>query len=353
MENILKKEETMKIMPVIHGGHSVLDNHSPKHCGLSPERYRKGNFILENCSYCPARRYCYRIQDPRDSYEKVKFLKLIYRCYLEIAREKKINPMGFVVHLPVPAPFRTYLLKRYNVSEFKATNVCMPPEDLDVFITAVKSLSKEFGDQAVWGVEIDFIPKEFRDNQETEDYLAKLPKKIIIIGSVHFISINGQIFRVGRQGNDLINAQNYIKKHSLEDFWVNILQATLQLVTDYKIDILAHPFAFEKHLPFCPVTSETEKLVKKIAEVATEKGIVVELNSSGLTKGIHQQDPYFPAQWVKIFQEYGTRFTIGDDSHNQLQIGQAYQKLEEFMKSCGLTEIYIPSQKSWRPISIQ
>lgn len=336
-------------MPVIHGGHSVLDNHSPKHCGLPPERYEK-DFFLKNCGMCPARKYCYHIEIPKTFAEKLELLKTIYCCYLTVANQRNVSPMGFVVHLPVPVLFRTYLLEHYVVSEFEKTNVCMEPQDFAVFAAIANNFSKEREGKSVFGVEIDFIPQEFRDNQEMNTYLTHLPPKTFIIGSVHFVSIGSQIFRVGRQGNDLVNAEKYIENYDAENFWLNILKATLELVKSYDIHILGHPFVFEKHLPFCPVTSKTENLFEEITKIVAEKNIIVELNSSGFAKGIHKEDPYLPIHWVKMLQKHHVRFTIGDDSHSQLQIGQGYEELKVFMEKCNIDVIYIPILEVWEPI---
>lgn len=317
-------------VPSVHGGHSVIDNHHPKHCGLSSEKFWRGEWLFKECAQCEARRWCYNIQKP-EPYEMVDLLEIIYLCYLKIAKKQKIQPYGLTIHLPFPFEFIDYLRQRYDSSVLRDF-LTMPVKDLGIFIAVAERLRKKVGpEEVVFCVEVDLLPRRSKSsNRDFLDDLVKSIPEIIIIGSVHFVEIDGEILRVSRQ--DAERAEKFIRQRGIRNFWKEVIRHNLQLLEEYPIDVLGHLFVFQKHLEMCPEDDkEINALVDKIIKQVVDREIFIDINSSGLVKGRHNDNPYFPPHWLKRFNEAGAHFVLGDDAHSQHQIGQKFDEVRDYL----------------------
>ncbi len=329
------------MLPCTHGGHSVIDAHGKKHCGLLPERF-EADWLTKACPHCSARKWCYNIEKPTDDNEIIESLETIYRCYIEIAIQQGIQPFGLTAHLPVPGEFAKKMIQRYGVSSFQETNLCMLERNLLLFVEAARRVRNYYGPKKVLiATEVDFLPLQFSNQDILQTLLKEMPN-IVIIGSVHFVEIDGEIFRLGRQGKDKEQAEAYIARNGVTVFWKKIFESYLDLIEQCEIDILGHLFAFQKHLPACPDNPEIRQFIERIIDAVANKKILVDINTSGFTKGIHRDNPYFPENWVRMFRDRGARFTIGDDSHSQSQIGQALAQCQTFLSVQGVDTVHIP-----------
>lgn len=313
-----------------HGGHSVIDNHTVPYASLKPEDFGINWLYAEKCPQCPAKEWCYSVSQPRDKAEKLAMLRLIYECYIATFQKMGIKPI-LLCHAPFSIAFEDFLSQRYGRS-FRECHVQMPREDFPLFLEAA---TKTQSSGHLVGVEFDYLPPRFQDPSPFLPWVANCYPKILRIASVHFLEIEGEILRLGRQDGELERALAVYNRVGPETFWSHVWDATLSVLSA-GIDVLGHPFAWQKHLDECPDTPALREKITRVARVMADRNVLADLNASGLKKGKHRENPYFPAKWISVFKEAGVRFTVGDDSHNQSQIGRGYDELLAFCRANGV-----------------
>lgn len=91
--------------------------------------------------------------------------------------------------------------------------------------------------------------------------------------------------------------------------------------------------------------------------VIIERNALLEVNSSGLRKGL--KEPYPMRCICEAFLKMGGRLTLSDDSHGIAQIGTCYPEALKYISSLGTTEIWCLDREkgaadiSHRSISLQ
>ena len=327
------------MLPSVHSGHSVIDLHRIGVCGLKPQHYQK-EWFLPRCSDCPANQWCYNVTIPNGQIA-VEQLVEIYHCYLEIAIQRGINPFALLIHLPYPEDYGQLLVERYGVLDFRLVEHTMPKEDLPIFIEAIKKLKAE-RENILVAVEVDFLPKSYSNKEILEELVRQIPD-ILIIGSVHAMEVDGTLILQGKRGNDKNVTDGFIKDNGLERFWEAVLKAHFRMLSQVKPDVLGHLFAFQKYVPKCPKTKKITSLIYEIIDLVVHHRILVDVNTSGFVKGVHMDDPYFPAEWAEVFREAGAQFVTGDDSHGPAQIGQAFLQCREWLVKNGINTLQVPT----------
>ncbi len=321
----------------VHGGHSSIDNHNPWWSGFDPALVRNSFFLPALCPRCPGLQWCYNLERPPDLTAQVKSLRAIYDCYRQVARDRGLEPFCVTVHAPFPPAFERMLELRYEMPYIQA-KVQMPREDFPVFLRASR-------DSLYRAVEFEILPAAYRT--ESDSLIREVRDEnpsLIRIASLHHLEIDGQILRQGNQHGERERTLAVYQQVGPEYFWRRVLETTLEAVGVMDCHALGHPFGWHKRLPEpCPVNAETRRLAAEIAQIVARRQIYIDLNTSGFCKGNFRGNPYFPAEWVPIFLEAGARFTCGDDSHNQSQVGQGYNQLSGFLQSTGIKEL-------WRPV---
>ncbi|KAF2684368.1 histidinol-phosphatase [Lentithecium fluviatile CBS 122367] len=92
-----------------------------------------------------------------------------------------------------------------------------------------------------------------------------------------------------------------------------------------------------RDLHFRDMEGVWKRIERNLKLVATYGGIL-ELNSSGLRKGLAEPYPCLPI--CQRFLRMGGRFAMSDDSHDVGQIGTHYPRLLEFIQNAGVEEVY-------------
>jgi histidinol-phosphatase (PHP family) len=78
-------------------------------------------------------------------------------------------------------------------------------------------------------------------------------------------------------------------------------------------------------------------------KVIVEQGGLVEVNSSGLRKGLNQ--PYPSRSVCEEYLKLGGKLTLSDDSHGVKQVGTNYMKVMEYLDSLGVEVLYTLDRK--------
>ncbi|KAF1830041.1 histidinol phosphate phosphatase H [Decorospora gaudefroyi] len=96
---------------------------------------------------------------------------------------------------------------------------------------------------------------------------------------------------------------------------------------------------------FAGMTSVWEKMKRNLEFVASYGGLL-ELNSSGLRKGLAEPYPCLPI--CQMFLDMRGGFVMSDDSHGVDQIGTNYARLLAFVQKAGIKQIYYVDQAGVR-----
>lgn len=208
----------------------------------------------------------------------------IMREYVKKCKELNINKVLFLDHGNRMSP--------------KHTPVLNNPEVIKTFLTNINIVRKEYPDMEIKsGIESDF--------SYDEDFKEKELKNItesgvdIIIGSVHGMS-----------------------KADYKDY----LQANLDMLNTYPLNIMGH-------LKLRKEYEDYTDIIEEIVKVASQKNIIVEINTSERSRWDLHQLEYM----LSLFKKYNTKYTFGSDAHKIEEIGyhipEMYIKLDKIFNN--------------------
>lgn len=97
--------------------------------------------------------------------------------------------------------------------------------------------------------------------------------------------------------------------------------------------------------------SRYDAIINKILETIIKQGIALEVNSSGIRKGLHVPMP--TAEYIKRYYDKGGRMvTVGSDAHRASDVGADIPQCLEMLKGIGFAEICVFRKKQPVFISI-
>lgn len=95
--------------------------------------------------------------------------------------------------------------------------------------------------------------------------------------------------------------------------------------------------------------SRYDAIIDKILETIIGNGIAMEVNSSGIRKGLHEPMP--SAEYIKRYYDKGGRMiTVGSDAHRVSDVGADIPQVVDMLKAVGFNEICVFRKK--QPIFI-
>lgn len=122
------------------------------------------------------------------------------------------------------------------------------------------------------------------------------------------------------------------------ELWVQALESKVPF------DIMAHP-DLPKKLGFKP-SFDTTEYYAKMAEAAAKAGVMIEVNTAGLHKPVHELYPA-PAL-LTAFCEAGVPCTIGSDAHDPLHVGRSFEEGYALLRAAGYKHITVPTRSGDR-----
>ncbi|MGN1340126.1 MAG: histidinol-phosphatase HisJ family protein [Oscillospiraceae bacterium] len=97
--------------------------------------------------------------------------------------------------------------------------------------------------------------------------------------------------------------------------------------------------------------SRYDAIIDKILETIIRNGIAMEVNSSGIRKGLHVPMP--SSEYIKRYFDKGWRMiTVGSDAHRASDVGADIPEVIGLLKAVGFTEICVFRKKQPRFIPI-
>lgn len=234
------------------------------------------------------------------------------------AAQKGLQLIGFSEHSPRPL--------KYN---YKHEYRDQLTHSFPSYISEVKALkSLPEGPKTLLGLEMDWFDEEIdfiRSSIAAWDY-------DYIIGSVHFLGTWG--FDDGRE-LWLNSSQEECEKRYKKYFqsWLRMLQSGL-------FQIAAHPdlikiFSIERFHTWVQ-KKEAQELIEECLIALRDSGMAMEISSAGLRKPC--QEIYPCSQIMTIAARLNVPISIASDAHCIADIGNDFEKLENYARSFGFHE---------------
>jgi len=251
--------------------------------------------------------------------------------YVKIAIDKNLVEIGISDHFPLEViiddPQFMDIIKRASMEEKEFPN----------YIKEIKSLKEKYKNKIKirLSTEINFAtPGRALTNQKNvlEPFMDDYD---YLLGAIHDIKWHESpiIIMDPREGSEAL------KKYGFEKITLEYIKKLIKLVdTDY-FDVIAH---FDNHRvllrPDKPHYSQNtwQKLLSLLDKIKN-KGMAIEINTSGTLKGIGSQ---FPSdEIVKEIIRRDIPLLLGSDAHRPENIGYKFEDFLEKAKKWGLSHI--------------
>ena len=208
----------------------------------------------------------------------------------------------------------------------------------DAFYTHARRLQQSYrathpGFELLVGLETEYLrPIDLRILQLL---VARYPPDLIV-GSVHHVNgtpidFDGSLWR---QAHDACA--------STADFYNTYLDHQLEVIDRLAPAVIGH---FDVILLYAPDDKKdwlsyagVRERARRNIEAAVGRGALFELNSAALRKG--WSTPYPRHDIVAMIQEAGGKFCLSDDSHGPAQVGLNYDRLQDYVRECGIDTLY-------------
>ncbi len=221
------------------------------------------------------------------------------------AIEKGLDEIGFSDHVSM-----------------KPVSWALQEVDLPVMTRQITEARNRFGHMINirYGIEMDYFPGK-------EAQIARIIETLpldYVIGSVHFIddwNFDGD--------------QSFYGKWSNDELYSKYFRLVMQAAKSHLFDILGHADLIKKFSIF-PESDQTN-LLEEVAEVISQSGMAIELNTAGLDKPCAE---YYPGpQFLKLLNARNVPVTISSDAHHPGQIARHYDHALHYLRDCGYRRI--------------
>ena len=251
--------------------------------------------------------------------------------YVKVAIDKNLTEIGISDHFPLGAilddPQFKEIIKR----------VSMEVKEFPNYIKEIKSLKEKYKNKIKirLSTEINFATPGRALNRQKKVLEPFMDDYDYLLGAIHDIKWHESpvIIIDPREGSEAL------KKYGPEKITLEYIKKLIKLVeTDY-FDVIAH---FDNYRvlfrPSTPHYSQNtwQKLLDLLDKIKN-KGMAIEINTSGTLKGIGSQ---FPSD--KIIKEVIQRdipIMLGSDAHRPKNIGYMFEEFIQKAKKWGLSHI--------------
>ncbi|HYY74150.1 MAG TPA: histidinol-phosphatase HisJ family protein [Solirubrobacterales bacterium] len=195
-------------------------------------------------------------------------------------------------------------------------------DDLDAYCEFVRTTPLRLG------IEVDFVPgaeDRTRNLIEERDF-------DYVIGSVHFL---------GNHAVDMEGEHDVWRADGDPDsIWRGYFELLAEAARSGLFDVLAHPDLVKKWGAGRPPPERDPRFYYEPAvEAIAEAGVAVEVSTAGLRKPVGE---IYPAPALgRMCVEAGAAFSLSSDAHTPAEIGYAYDRAVEEMRSWGIEEIAV------------
>ena len=263
--------------------------------------------------------------------------------YVQSAINKGLIELGISDHapgdiLPILPQFENY--KHFSMSS----------TDFPEYIREIYFLKEMFKKKIKirCSTEISFSSTEDLKIQKKalEPFLEKFD---YIIGAIHIIQWEGEdawSFNIPHQ------SKSNLEKHGADKIILEYYKMLKEMVKSDLIDIVAH-FDNFKYM-FTPdepnYTEDAWQIIYDVMDIIEKTGKVVEINTSGILKGLSN---HFPSDnIVKELIRRKIPLTLSSDAHKPEQVGFMFEDFIKKAKKWNLNELYQFKKKKKIPVKI-
>ena len=251
--------------------------------------------------------------------------------YVKVAIGKNFSEIGISDHFPLGA-----ILDDPQFKEI-IKGVSMEVKEFPNYVKEIKSLKEKYKNKIKirLSTEINFATPGRALNRQKNVLDPFMDDFDYLIGAIHDIKWHESpiIIMDPREGSEAL------KIYGNEKITSEYIKKLIKLVdTDY-FDVIAH---FDNHRvlfrPDRPHYSQNtwQKLLDLLDKIKN-KGMAIEINTSGVLKGIGSQ---FPSdEIVKEIIQYDIPLTLGSDAHRPKYVGYLFEEFIEKAKKWGLSHI--------------
>lgn len=236
--------------------------------------------------------------------------------YVQAAANAGLQRVTFTCHTPL------------DLESFGGPGIRMRASQLSEYVDLVdeaREFGRPLGVEVLLGIEAEITADE-RALEIMDDALASRPFDFIL-GSLH---------------HQLPSYRDYIRRLGLEDddaIIRNYFELLILGIESQRYHSIAHPDVIRIYgtvAPFDPV--DYESVIREALRAAARHGVMWEINTSGLTKGVFELHPApIVFQWAR---EEGVGFTTGSDSHQPRRVGESFGAVEALLRENGIQEVY-------------
>ncbi len=243
--------------------------------------------------------------------------------YIQNAASRGIGLVTFTCHIPL------------DPDRFGGPHVRMRADQLPVYFEEIDRAREQtrasgLPVEVLTGIEAEIYPDE--DALEEMDATLREYPFDFVLGSLHHQCDGYQdwIIRQDFQSDEAV----------IEAYFRHIRRGVLSR----RYDSIAHPdviriYGTVRHFePACH-----EKTIRALLAALVETGTCMEVNTSGLIKGVYQvhPDPLI-LDWAA---EAGVHLTMGSDAHTPEQVGQHFGPIRRMLRSKGFRELFVYRQR--------
>ena len=221
--------------------------------------------------------------------------------YIESAIEKGIKEICFTDHIPLPDEFD--LKHRMRL------------KDMDVYLNWIESCKKKYKEISILtGIEADYI-EGYEDYLES--FISQYPFDLVIM-AVHFV-------KQWPKGQWVFSYN--LPDKSITQIYNDYFEAVLKGINTGFFDIVGHlDLIKESNFSILKTNSNNiDKIVNKIFD----RGMSVEVNTSGLHKPINEIYPSFDI--LKKIIKKGIPILFSSDSHSPEHVGFKFNEVMKYL----------------------
>jgi histidinol-phosphatase (PHP family) len=255
--------------------------------------------------------------------------------YVKAGLDKGFSILGFSPHAPLP----------YE------NDWTMADESLRIYLQlAEEIINNNNGPIELYrGLEIDFIPGKMEPAYPFYQCLGL----DYCIGSVHSMEGPGEDEHTSFDGptSEFEKLLEHRFRGDIRKMVTTYFELEIEILEKGGIDILGHCDLIKKRNKDNRFFDQDEPWYREEAlrmlQCAAESGVVVEVNTGGLSRGATTE--VYPSPWMleRCF-ELKIPLTLSADAHNPEHLGYYFSETAELLKTIGYREIYFFSKGEWQ-----
>ncbi len=251
--------------------------------------------------------------------------------YVKVAIEKNLKEIGISDHFPLGA-----ILDEPQFKEI-IKGVSMEVKEFPNYIKDIKYLKEKYKDKikVLISTEVNFATPGRALTSQKKILEPFMDDYDYLLGAIHDIKWHESpvIILDPREGSEAL------KKYGIEKINLEYINKLIKLVDTNFFDVIAH-FDNNRILfrPDKPNYSQSiwQKLLDLLDKIKN-KGMAIEINTSGTLKGIGSQFP--DDKIIKEIIQRDIPLMLGSDAHRPKNIGYMFEKFIEKAKKWGLSHL--------------